>query len=53
MVLSKLFKSVGVLLFAVLAVVAYAGYKLYSTLAEHGEFEFGWAVSDPEPEEAP
>lgn len=53
MVLSKLFKAVGVLVLAVLTVVAYAGYKLYSTFTEHGEFEFGWAVSDPEPEETP
>lgn len=53
MVLSKLFKAVGVLVLAVLAVAGIVGYKLYSTFTEHGEFEFGWAVSDPAPEEAP
>lgn len=53
MVLSKLFKAIGVLVLAVLAVVGIVGYKLYSTFTEHGEFEFGWAVSDPEFDEAP
>lgn len=53
MVLSKLFKSVGVLVLAALAILGFVGYKLYSTFSEHGEFEFGWAVSDPEFDEAP
>ncbi|MFC6906398.1 hypothetical protein [Halalkalicoccus tibetensis] len=53
MVLSKLFKAIGVLMLAVLAVAGIVGYKLYSTFSEHGEFEFGWAVSDPEFDEAP
>jgi hypothetical protein len=48
MVLSKLLRAVGVLGLAILVVLGYAGYKLYSAFNEHGEFEFGWAVSDPD-----
>ena len=50
MVLSKLFRAFGIFVLVVLAVVAYVGYKLYAACSEHGEFEFGWVVNDPEPE---
>lgn len=50
MVLSKLFRAIGVLGLVVLAAVAYVGYKLYSAFTEHGELDFGWTVSDPETE---
>lgn len=50
MVLSRLFKVVGVVSLLVLAAVSYVGYRLYRTFEEHGEFEFGWVVSDPESE---
>lgn len=53
MVLSRLIRAFGILTLLVLAVVAYLGYRLYSTFDEHGEFEFGWAVSDPNPETEP
>lgn len=50
MVLSKLLRAFGVVALVILAVLGVLGYKLYGAVAEHGEFEFGWAVSDPEPE---
>ncbi|WP_336363422.1 hypothetical protein [Halalkalicoccus salilacus] len=50
MVLSRLFKAFGAVSLVVLAVVAYLGYRLYTALGEHGEFEFGWAISDPKSE---
>ncbi|MCL7417560.1 MAG: hypothetical protein M8354_06940 [Halalkalicoccus sp.] len=50
MVLSRLFKTFGAVSPLVLAVAAYVGYRLYRAFDRHGEFEFGWAVSDPEPE---
>ncbi|WP_162993920.1 hypothetical protein [Halalkalicoccus subterraneus] len=50
MVLSKLLRAFGLFVLVVLAILGVVGYKLYSAFAEHGEFEFGWAVSDPEPE---
>jgi hypothetical protein len=48
MVLSRLLKAFGAVSLVTLAVVAYVGYRLYTGFDEHGEFEFGWAVSDPE-----
>ncbi|KYH25484.1 hypothetical protein HAPAU_21560 [Halalkalicoccus paucihalophilus] len=47
---SKLLGAIGVLGIVVLTVAAYVGYRLYSAFDRHGEFEFGWAVSDPEPD---
>ncbi len=51
MVLSKLLRIGGLASLVVVATITYLGYRLYTALKEHGEFEFGWAVSDPGPEE--
>lgn len=50
MVGSRPFKAFGAVSLVVLAVVTYLGYRLYAALAEHGEFEFGWAIRDPDSE---
>ncbi len=50
MVLSRLFRGIGIVSLVILALVAYLGYRIYAAFAEHGEVEFGWAISDPDSE---